>query len=468
MPGLNLTGLSRASSRRPSARRRKAGAREGGVVLPVRALVALCVACMVFVLLAVLAVLLWVVSLSWRHQQLATTLAHSNAAAAAAAAGAGSGLSAGAAVGDGGGGGRAMDKEMNPADPMHHHAAPPASPPPPTKSVRRRRKAKPTDLINQQRWQQFYRNIVLIVNYKRPQQMAVTLDLLHSLYGAFFQRILAVSEHGDADLGVMESPVKETGQGHDLPPGSLHYSVLPKLLTWHPMAEGFLWMDDDTVLNYWSMSRDNKSRIWFLGPMHKSWRVASLDPKGGVAGGWGGEGGEGGERGEEAAVKYMEDASERIEESGEALQLLKQAVAQALSHLPPAHLQQYQQSIAPKSNIFLRAASDIFYIPQRHAPAMRVLVPIFADHRIVADVAIPMMLHALEHPREWDGHALTDVIYLTGTDVNTPAKFYSPRVTAMHPWGLSAHHHGSHIIKAMSQGDPLLESTIDGERVGNL
>ncbi|CAI7853113.1 unnamed protein product [Closterium sp. NIES-53] len=323
-----------------------------------------------------------VASLSWRHQQLASALANSNAAAGAAggsgASGGGSGAAAAAAAA-GDGAAKEAEKEMNPANPMHLHAAPPASPPPPPKTVRKRRKAKPTDLINQRRWQQFYRNIVLIVNYKRPQQMPVTLDLLHSLYGSLFQRILAVSEFGDADLGVLESPVKETGHGHDLPPGSLHYSVLPKLLTWHPMAEGFLWMDDDTVLNYWTMSRDNKSRIWFLGPMHQSWRIASLDPSGSVAGGWGGQGKEAG------AVRYMEDASERVEESGEALQLLKEAVSQALSHLPQQHLQQYQQSISPKTNIFLRAASDVFYIPQRHAPAMRSLVPIFADHRIVAD-----------------------------------------------------------------------------------
>ncbi|CAI5521696.1 unnamed protein product [Closterium sp. Naga37s-1] len=387
------------------ARRRKAGAREGGVVLPVA-------------------------SISWRHQQLASALANSNANAGAAAAAGGSGASGGAsgtAAGAAAGGGAAKeaDKEMNPANPMHLHAAPPASPPPPPKTARKRRKAKPTDLINQRRWQQFYRNMVLIVNYKRPQQMPVTLDLLHSLYGSLFQRILAVSEFGDADLGVLESPVKETGHGHDLPPGSLHYSVLPKLLTWHPMAEGFLWMDDDTVLNYWTMSRDNKSRIWFLGPMHQSWRIASLDPSGSVAGGWGGEGKEAG------AVRYMEDASERVEESGEALQLLKQAVSQssvnpcslapltrhvlplisrpspmllippnalppqALSHLPQQYLQRYQQSISPKTNIFLRAASNVFYIPQRHAPAMRSLVPIFADHRIVADVSCTLPFHSV-------------------------------------------------------------------------
>ncbi|CAI5953923.1 unnamed protein product [Closterium sp. NIES-64] len=335
-----------------------------------------------------------VASLSWRHQQLASALANSNAAAAAAAAG-GSGASGGrngaaaAAAAAGDGAAKEAEKEMNPANPMHLHAAPPASPPPPPKTVRKRRRAKPTDLINQRRWQQFYRNIVLIVNYKRPQQMPVTLDLLHSLYGSLFQRILAVSEFGDADLGVLESPVKETGHAHDLPPGSLHYSVLPKLLTWHPMAEGFLWMDDDTVLNYWTMSRDNKSCIWFLGPMHQSWRIASLDPSGSVAGGWGGEGKEAG------AVRYMEDASERVEESGEALQLLKQAVSQALSHLPQQYLQQYQQSISPKTNIFLRAASDVFYIPQRHAPAMRSLVPIFADHRIVADVSCTLPSHSV-------------------------------------------------------------------------
>ncbi|CAI5517128.1 unnamed protein product, partial [Closterium sp. Naga37s-1] len=287
------------------ARRRKAGAREGGVVLPVA-------------------------SISWRHQQLASALANSNANAGAAAAAGGSGASGGAsgtAAGAAAGGGAAKeaDKEMNPANPMHLHAAPPASPPPPPKTARKRRKAKPTDLINQRRWQQFYRNMVLIVNYKRPQQMPVTLDLLHSLYGSLFQRILAVSEFGDADLGVLES------------------------------------------------------RIWFLGPMHQSWRIASLDPSGSVAGGWGGEGKEAG------AVRYMEDASERVEESGEALQLLKQAVFQALSHLPQQYLQRYQQSISPKTNIFLRAASNVFYIPQRHAPAMRSLVPIFADHRIVAD-----------------------------------------------------------------------------------
>ncbi|CAI7742561.1 unnamed protein product [Closterium sp. NIES-54] len=280
-----------------------------------------------------------VASLSWRHQQLASALANSNAAAGAAggsgASGGGSGAAAAAAAA-GDGAAKEAEKEMNPANPMHLHGmahalsmlsaecrllnvqnmsnliSPPQSsllPLPPSQTVRKRRKAKPTDLINQRRWQQFYRNIVLIVNYKRPQQMPVTLDLLHSLYGSLFQRILAVSEFGDADLGVLEghdlpslcsrnfthsppsyiplhnsflpphhsesdnalrlllpacllfqSPVKETGHGHDLPPGSLHYSVLPKLLTWHPMAEGFLWMDDDTVLNYWTMSRDNKVR----------------------------------------------------------------------------------------------------------------------------------------------------------------------------------------------------------------
>ena len=68
-----------------------------------------------------------------------------------------------------------------------------------------------------------------------------------------------------------------------------------------------------------------------------------------------------------------------------------------------------------------------------------------------------MLMYALEHPRNWDEHALTDVLYLSDVQAETPVEYYSTSVTAMHPWGVSAHHEGSSILQAMSKGDPLLD-----------
>ena len=76
---------------------------------------------------------------------------------------------------------------------------------------------------------------------------------------------------------------------------------------------------------------------------------------------------------------------------------------------------------------------------------------------VLMQVAIPMLLYALEHPKNWDEHALTDVLYLTDVQARNPAKHYSTAVTAVHPWGLSAHHEGSSVLEAMSEGDPLID-----------
>jgi len=142
------------------------------------------------------------------------------------------------------------------------------------------------------------------------------------------------------------------------------YFHLPKVMARFPEAEGFLWTNDDVVLNYWNLLRANKSRLWL-----------PETPQCVTCHHW---------------VPFQASLPAEFNDGWSSSSQNRYRATRALATSNMHHILQYRQSIAPRKEGYMKQVVDAFYIPRRHAQAFATdILPIYREHRVPSEIGVP-------------------------------------------------------------------------------
>ncbi|KAL1368156.1 hypothetical protein AAHE18_02G101000 [Arachis hypogaea] len=113
------------------------------------------------------------------------------------------------------------------------------------------------EIANLIRWRKTFGNVVLILYCSGPvERTALEWRLL---YGRVFRTVVILSEKKDMDLVVQEGKLDKA------------YRYLPKIFDQFSSAEGFLFLQDNTILNYWNLVQADKTKLWITNKLSESW-----------------------------------------------------------------------------------------------------------------------------------------------------------------------------------------------------
>ncbi|XP_028068869.1 probable glycosyltransferase STELLO1 [Camellia sinensis] len=196
------------------------------------------------------------------------------------------------------------------------------------------------------------------------------------------------------------------------------YRHLPTIFNRFTSAEGFLFLQDDTILNYWNLLQADKTKLWITDKVSESW----------------------------SAVKT----------EGNADWFTKQAdmVKKVVSSMPVHFQISYKESMTNDHSLTV-CNSEVFYVPRRFVVDFIDLVNLVGDLDIHQKVAIPMFFLGMDSPQNFDS-VLSTMIYKQEPPSTNSSSFYSPEVPAIHPWKVSSEQDFIKLIRIMAAGDPLL------------
>ncbi|KAJ4970029.1 hypothetical protein NE237_003128 [Protea cynaroides] len=256
------------------------------------------------------------------------------------------------------------------------------------------------------RWRKNFGNVVLIMFCNGPvERTALEWRLL---YGRIFKTVVILSEQSNADLAVEQC---QLGQA---------YKFLPKIFRRFTSAEGFLFLQDDTILNYWNLPQADKTKLWITEKVPESWVTVS------TAG--------------DNSAWFAAQAD-----------MVKKVVS-----MMPVHFQvSYKESSSKGKHSLILCSSEVFYVPQRFVGDFADLVGLVGDLEIHHKVAVPMFFMAMDSPNNFDS-VLSTMTYKTEAPSNNSLSFYSAQVPAVHPWNVSNEPDFIKLIRIMATGDPLL------------
>ncbi|KAL8041446.1 hypothetical protein ABFX02_10G166200 [Erythranthe guttata] len=252
-------------------------------------------------------------------------------------------------------------------------------------------------------WRKSFGNVVLVMFVSGPvERTALEWRLL---YGRIFKTVIILSREKNVDLAVEEGQLDYV------------YKYLPKLFDRYTSADGFIFLQDDTVLNYWNLLQADKSKLWVTNKVSKSWTSVSISGK------------------SDWFAKQAESVNKVVATM-------------------PAHLQvNYKESIKDEQ-ILTICNSEVFYIPRKFVSDFVDLVSLVGEMDIHHKVAVPMFFLAMDNPQNFDS-VFNSMRYKQKLQTNTTS-FYSPEASAVHPWNVSSEQDFIKLVRIMAAGDPLL------------
>ncbi|KAK9921968.1 hypothetical protein M0R45_030459 [Rubus argutus] len=254
------------------------------------------------------------------------------------------------------------------------------------------------------RWRKNFGNVVLIMFCSGPvERTALEWRLL---YGRIFKTVIMLSESKNLDLAVEEGKLENV------------YKYLPKIFDRYSGADGFLFLQDDTILNYWNLLQADKNKLWITNEVSKSWTTVSPN-----------------------------DSSDWF--SKQAIMVKK-----VVSTMPVQFQVSYKNTVTSGKS-FIVCSSEVFYIPRRFISDFVDLVNLVGNLEIHHKVAIPMFFLAIDSPQNFDSVLGTMVYEEQSPSINS-SSLYSAQVPAVHPWSVSSEQDFIKLIRTMAEGDPLL------------
>ncbi|KAG9130047.1 hypothetical protein Leryth_012812 [Lithospermum erythrorhizon] len=254
------------------------------------------------------------------------------------------------------------------------------------------------------RWRKHFGNVVMIMFCSGPvERTALEWRLL---YGRIFKTVIILSKEKNENLAV------EAGQLEHI------YKYLPKILQRYSSADGFIFLQDDTVLNYWNLFQADKSKLWITNKVTKSWTTVSV----------GGN-------------------SEWFSKQAE---MVKKVVSTM-----PVHFQVNYKAAVKNDQSLTICNSEVFYVPRHYVSDFIDLVSLVGDLDIHHKVAIPMFFMAMDSLDNFDP-VLDSMVYKRKPPISNVTTFYSAEAAAVHPWSVSTEQEFIKLTRLMAVGDPLL------------
>ncbi|XP_062231298.1 probable glycosyltransferase STELLO2 [Phragmites australis] len=255
------------------------------------------------------------------------------------------------------------------------------------------------------KWRKNFGNVVMIMHVSGPvDRTALEWRLL---YGRIFKTVIILAEQSNAELAVERCTLSHA------------YKYLPKVFGRYSGADGFLFLQDHMILNYWNLLQANKEKLWITNKIAHSWITVPLDTK------------------EEWFVKQGA--------------MVKQVVGNS-----PVHFQtNYKESMGEDKIAF--CGSELFYVPRRFVEDFGDLVGLVGDLDLHHKIAVPMFFLAMDLPQNFDSDALVGTVFKTNLAANqTFSTIYTAQAPAVFPVKVMNEIDFIKVIRLMSIGDPLL------------
>ncbi|CAL4893373.1 unnamed protein product [Urochloa decumbens] len=256
------------------------------------------------------------------------------------------------------------------------------------------------------KWRKNFGNVVMIMHVSGPvDRTALEWRLL---YGRIFKTVIILAEQSNAELAVERSTLSHA------------YKYLPKVFERYSGADGFLFLQDHMILNYWNLLQADKDKLWITNKIAHSWITVPLESNK-----------------EEWFVKQGA--------------LVKQVIGNS-----PVHFQtNYKENIGEDKIAF--CGSELFYVPHRFVEDFGDLVGLVGNLDLHHKIAVPMFFMAMDSPQNFDSDALAGTVFKTELPANaTFSTIYTAQAPAVFPVKVMNEIDFIKVIRLMSKGDPLL------------
>lgn len=228
------------------------------------------------------------------------------------------------------------------------------------------------NLLNSQKQQEppldQKKDILLVIHYNCPFYSSV--DFIRDLYSPVFANIVfygdAKSEKESENKDVTFIPSQN---------GAFFLKVVADVLERYPNYRGYIFLQDDCILNYWNITNLNPDKIWYAISYNNDTQkfYADINLKTGV-----------------------QESSRKWEgwDYGQTFHKVKRAV----DKLSEKQLTQLQKNISYDKAVI--QLSDMFYLPGIYRKDAAELCNVYNE--VFCEVAVPMMLCSLAPMPEWE------------------------------------------------------------------
>jgi|GEM_PF-1233653 len=201
----------------------------------------------------------------------------------------------------------------------------------------------------------FFRSICLVVNYSHPHYESSRF--LYKLYGVF-PKIVFYTDSKQPAPGIGFHQI-------DQERGYFSYRSMIDAIRRNPGCEGYLFLMDDAILNYWRLLRFDKKAVW-CGPLSDTW-MASFESD---------------EVKEDPVFPFWKHSSGLL------------AYREAWKELPET-LRENLRRVTGKKMPVIRGASDCYYVPAHLAERFVEIAEIMSRHQVFLEIAVPCVLRGI-------------------------------------------------------------------------
>lgn len=267
-----------------------------------------------------------------------------------------------------------------------------------------------SEIGNLIKWRKNFGNVVLVMH--GSGSMDHTALEWRLLYGRVFKTVIILSEKRNADLMVEHSQLWQA------------YKYLPKIFSRYNGADGFLFLKDNMILNYWNLLHGDKSKLWITNKVPKSWVTVTI---------------------------YSNSSQWLVKQAA----LVKQVVTNF-----PVHFQSNLKDSNVDEKLTI-CGSELFYVPRRFVSDFVDLVALIGNLDIHHIVAVPMLFMAMDSPQNFDSDTLSRTFYIMEQgSIDSNLNNYSVQVPAIYPLNISNKSDFLKLVRAMSFGDQLLKELL--------
>uniref|UniRef100_A0ACD5YSQ2 Uncharacterized protein n=1 Tax=Avena sativa TaxID=4498 RepID=A0ACD5YSQ2_AVESA len=210
----------------------------------------------------------------------------------------------------------------------------------------------------------------------------------------------------------------------DAPKVALPQGLMAPVFDRFAGAEGFVFLQDHMVLNYWNLLDADKSKLWITNKVKDSW----------------------------SGVPLRRNNIEWFRNQGD-------MVKKAVGSFPFRYQDNYKRSVA--EDTIIHCSSEIFYVPRQYTGHFSNLVKVIGNLDIHHTVAVPMLFLAMDLPSNFEPRALGKLVYMTNLPSNTTfSTIYTAEAHAVYPMKVQNEMDFVSLIRVMASGDPFLTELI--------
>lgn len=226
-----------------------------------------------------------------------------------------------------------------------------------------------------------FSDVLLVIHYNHPFYSSI--PFLKNLYGSAFPNIVFYGEQIDPEVTAIE-----TYYGH-------HFQrVVQHVLTHYPEYTGYLFVQDDVLMNVWNFTRFDKNKVWF--PANHPMEFIQQNLVG----------------------DSMSDWCWWNSQCG--LTEMRPAIAQLTAQ--ERHCLEHNHG----PNRVVGQMVDCFYLPARLAVPTAQLCGIFSD--VFCEMAIPTLLSCVDDAKTWE-----QLSFLWVENCDATVNRYKPTYDWLHP-----------------------------------